>query len=375
MPALKPIKENNILKRNQIDIVDMSSMVYKHDGNTYRYILSIMDLFSRYIWLRPLKTKEAREVAHTTAKCIFMEWGTPCRVQTDQGNEFKGEFKRLCEELNIQLITSSPHHPQSQGKDEHSHQTWKSKIKYDYLKVKTNWVESLPEYQNLYNQAFHTSLGMSPHERHLGLNCPRTAIPAQDNDRIDIRDAARDHNNNVSDKMVKYYAAKHPPTRYNIGDHLLLKVAKKDRKLMRGGTGMKQVLAWDCTVIACDLSRHRYKVEIQQPDTCTGKVEKWVSVTNLTSKTQYEERIRRGKENVVIKIGMLQKALSSLQRSSKYGDSHIDNNSELAKLAAIFGLKVAEDNPGEGNCTVCFKLCLSSCVALEYLKARGKLGR
>ena len=85
-----------------------------------------------------------------------MEWGTPCRVQTDQGNEFKGEFKRLCEELNIQLITSSPHHPQSQGKDERSHHTWKSKIKYDYLKGKTNWVESLPEYQNLYNQAFHT---------------------------------------------------------------------------------------------------------------------------------------------------------------------------------------------------------------------------
>ena len=126
--ALKPIKENNILKRNQIDIVDMSSTImYKHDGNTYRYILSIMDVFSRYIWLRPLKTKEAREVAHT-AKCIFMEWGTPCRVQTDQGNEFKGEFKRLCEELNIQLITSAPHHPQSQGKDERSHQTWKSKI-------------------------------------------------------------------------------------------------------------------------------------------------------------------------------------------------------------------------------------------------------
>ena len=97
MPALKPIKENNIRKRNQIDIVDMSSMVYKHDGNTYRYMLSIMDVFSRYIWLRPLKTKEAREVAHT-AKCIFMEWGTPCRVQNDQVNEFKGEFKRLCEE-------------------------------------------------------------------------------------------------------------------------------------------------------------------------------------------------------------------------------------------------------------------------------------
>ena len=182
---------------------------------------------------------------------------------------------------------------------------------------------------------------MSPHECHLGLNCPITAIPAQDNDRTDMRDAARDHNNNVSDKMVKYYAAKHPPTRYNVGDHLLPKVAKKDHKL--------------------------------KPDTCTGKVEKWVSVTNLTSKTQYEERIRRGKENVVIKIGMLQKTLSSLQISSKYGDSHIDNNSELAKLAAIFGLKIAEDNPGE--VTVCFMLCLSSCLALEYLKARGKLGR
>ena len=66
--------------------------------------------------------------------------------------------------------------------------------------------------------------------------------------------------------MLKYYAAKHPPTRYNVGDHLLLKVAKKDRKLKRGGTGMKQVLAWECTVIAHDLSTQGYKIEIQQPE-------------------------------------------------------------------------------------------------------------
>ena len=59
--------------------------------------------------------------------------GTPNILQSDRGKEFKGAVKRFCEQLNIKKICSRAYHPQSQGKSERSHGTWKAKLRYDLL--------------------------------------------------------------------------------------------------------------------------------------------------------------------------------------------------------------------------------------------------
>lgn len=108
----------------------MASMPASIDGDNYKYILSVIDIFSRFVFLRPLQTKESSEVAEHLLD-IYNEHGPPEILQSDQGTEFKGVVKAICETLNVRIINSAAYSPQTQGKDERSHRTWKEKIKFD----------------------------------------------------------------------------------------------------------------------------------------------------------------------------------------------------------------------------------------------------
>ena len=79
---------------------------------TFRYVLVVLDVFSRYVFLRPLQSKSSAEVA-THVVQMFSDVGPPKIVQTDQ---FKGVVERVMEKFKIHIIHSRPYHPQSQGK-------------------------------------------------------------------------------------------------------------------------------------------------------------------------------------------------------------------------------------------------------------------
>lgn len=121
--------------------------------------MSIIDIFSRFEFLRPLQSKESAEVAENLRNISTMNMGHQ-KSFSDQGTEFKGVVKTLCEALNVRIIKSSAHSPQTQGKEERSHRTWKEKIKYDVINSdgELNWEENLMIYQ-LYNKSPHSSLG------------------------------------------------------------------------------------------------------------------------------------------------------------------------------------------------------------------------
>ena len=72
-------------------------------GITYKHLMSLMDIFSRFAFLRPLQSKESAEVAENLRN-IYNEHGPPEILQSDQGTEFKGVVKTLCEALNVRII-------------------------------------------------------------------------------------------------------------------------------------------------------------------------------------------------------------------------------------------------------------------------------
>ena len=123
----------------QIDLVDGSSSPSHSHGKVYRYILSVLDDLSRYVWLRPLKNKSSASV-RDHLKSIFDVYGYPTIVQHDRGHEFKGEVTKFLKSNGVEQIKSSPYHPQSNGKVERLHRKLKSMIRYDIITKKTdNW--------------------------------------------------------------------------------------------------------------------------------------------------------------------------------------------------------------------------------------------
>lgn len=49
-----------------VDLADLSTWMNENDGN--RYLLIVIDVFSRYLWVKPLKSKTGSEVKKALQK-------------------------------------------------------------------------------------------------------------------------------------------------------------------------------------------------------------------------------------------------------------------------------------------------------------------
>ncbi|CAG2201393.1 unnamed protein product [Mytilus edulis] len=82
------------------DLMDM--VKFSKHNKEYKYVLVVIDVFSKYLWLRKLKDKKGESVA-TAFQDIFKTGRVPNRIRTDMGQEFKAKrvqtvFKK--EEIN-----------------------------------------------------------------------------------------------------------------------------------------------------------------------------------------------------------------------------------------------------------------------------------
>ena len=92
--APRPVRVQNVYSQLQIDLVDMRNQLVEYENKVYWYILSIMDVFSRFHWLIPQERKFSRHIKPHLEK-LFIEHTPPKRLQSDRGKEFKKEVKQV----------------------------------------------------------------------------------------------------------------------------------------------------------------------------------------------------------------------------------------------------------------------------------------
>ena len=114
-PSLKPVKSSKVWDHVQIDLMSMDDMPLDIDFKQYRWVLSCIDVFSRYLVLRPLYSKDTAIVAEQLLQ-VFADLGVPSVIQSDRGSEFQGCVNQLSNMLSVKIVHSSVRHPQSQGK-------------------------------------------------------------------------------------------------------------------------------------------------------------------------------------------------------------------------------------------------------------------
>ena len=90
----------DVTKPNEQHQFDLHYMPHNlFEGNTYKYILTGIDVASRYKVARPLRTKKSSEVAFVLEaickKGIVFKY--PKTFQCDNGSEFKNEVTKLLE--------------------------------------------------------------------------------------------------------------------------------------------------------------------------------------------------------------------------------------------------------------------------------------
>ena len=70
----------------QIDLVDLSSL--SRENNTFRFLLTCIDVLSKYAWVVPLKDKSEQSVVVAMENILIDSNRTPNAIQGDKGKEF-----------------------------------------------------------------------------------------------------------------------------------------------------------------------------------------------------------------------------------------------------------------------------------------------
>jgi len=85
--------------------------------------MNYQDHLTKYIILRPLKSKTAEEVAYQLMN-IFCMFGVPFILQSDNGHEFVNKIIQNLADMwpRMKLVHGKPRHSQSQGSVERSNQ-------------------------------------------------------------------------------------------------------------------------------------------------------------------------------------------------------------------------------------------------------------
>ncbi|KAE9521954.1 hypothetical protein AGLY_017646 [Aphis glycines] len=179
--VVRPILSADFNSRGQIDLIDFQSTP---DGN-FKWVMNYQDHATKYLYLRPLTSKRAIEVAHELLK-IFLEQGAPQLLQSDNGREFTAKIIEELAELwpECKIVHGRPRHPQSQGSVERSNQDVENMLRAWVVDNKsTKWSIGVNFVQWQKNISYHRILGRSPYRTLFGtepkVGLSSTNLPAE----------------------------------------------------------------------------------------------------------------------------------------------------------------------------------------------------
>lgn len=144
----------------QTDLVEMIPYARKNKG--YKYILCVIDCFTKFAWALPLKSKTGNEVSKAMLKIIHKR--SPKLLQLDNGKEFYNSlFDSLMKKYNIKKY--SVYSTKKACIVERFNRTLKSLMFKEFTSIGSHdWVSLLPTLLNKYNSSKHRTIGMSPKE-------------------------------------------------------------------------------------------------------------------------------------------------------------------------------------------------------------------
>ena len=139
-----------------IDIVQ-----YPKSEQGRRYALVFIDHFSKFLAATPLKSLTTQKICKKLEELMVL--GTPERLITDNARTFTSQqFKEFCLRRGIQLVHSSPYHPQGNSTVERAIRTLSLSLAKKCEDDPLNWPDKLRETIDAYQRTVHTATGCTP---------------------------------------------------------------------------------------------------------------------------------------------------------------------------------------------------------------------
>ena len=157
-PPLQPISSLQSFPGDQLQI----DLVGTFNSPVYKYVLSGIDVFSKYLFAVPLTNGSADTVARELVK-FFNHSYVPETIVSDLGTSFTSSLMdELTKLLEVKLKHASLKHPQTIGAVESSHGPLKRILKLNTDKQWKDWHKYVPLATFIHNTSYHTSIGCCP---------------------------------------------------------------------------------------------------------------------------------------------------------------------------------------------------------------------
>ena len=176
-------------ERVAMDLLDMSITTSR--GN--RYVLVIVDCFTRWTEAFPLPDKTAQSVADAFFNQVVCRFGMPAVIHSDQGREFENKISQeLCLIGGSHKTRTAPYHPESDGMVERFNRTLLMMLAMFAGKNRDDWDDLLPAVMMAYRSSVHESTGYSPYRLMFGEECTLPmdiGLPREQSQSVWVRDA------------------------------------------------------------------------------------------------------------------------------------------------------------------------------------------
>lgn len=146
-----------------IDCLDISR--YGTKNKNFNFILNVIDVFSRKLWLEPLKNQTSLLTKNAFVRITNRANIKPNYLISDNGSEFKAEFSNYCKSHDIQQRLNRAYSPQANGIVERSNLEVRKLIKQIFIQNENNvWINDLRNIEDVKNNTYTSSIKNIPNK-------------------------------------------------------------------------------------------------------------------------------------------------------------------------------------------------------------------
>ena len=152
-----------------LDILDLKDYG-PENSRGYRYVLVIIDNFSKYGWTVPLKNKNAQTIKDSFENILTSSKRKPNLIESDRGKKFYNNiFQNFLNKNNIKLYSRNSSYGAVFA--ERFNRTIRDLLKRPvFEKGDGNWIDVIPIITKQYNNRLHSSTKLSPKDASLKKN-------------------------------------------------------------------------------------------------------------------------------------------------------------------------------------------------------------
>lgn len=130
------------------------------DGHTFLSVTT--DHFSKFVFLKPLRSATAEAVCKHIKNDIFLVHGAPRLILADNGKQYRSiEFQEMCKQFNVSVKYNIPYNPRS-NPTERTNQTIGCMLRAYVDDKQKKWDKYLPELQFALRSSVSSVTGYSP---------------------------------------------------------------------------------------------------------------------------------------------------------------------------------------------------------------------